>query len=274
MREPWRARVVGRVLVTALALGCDALPGRDEPVKQVAAEPARAAEPAEAARPERGADMPVLRRPVEPGYLAPPGEAGARPVTPTPTEEAQGEPPRWEKLLKESRELSAAGRWENIGPARAKELEAIRAIRELPEDDPRYVEAQCVLAERAHVGADHEAALLGAIARLRARPPANFDKYAHLDRDDLITTTIGAVFTDDGKILARGPSYMAPCTPSRTARARVRRVSGRARGCRPRGRGRPRVPSLILREASGGGCWRGPRRRRRIAGSACAPAWG
>lgn len=207
MREPWRARVVGRVLVTALALGCDALPGRDEPTKQVAAEPVRAAEPAEAARPERGADMPVLRRPVEPGYLAPPDRAGTQPVTPTPTptatpiEEARGEPPRWEKLLNESRELAAAGRWENIGPARAKELEAIRAIRELPEDDPRYVEAQCVLAERAHVGADHEAALLGAIARLRAHPPANFDRYAHLDRDDLITTTIGAAFTDDGKIL-------------------------------------------------------------------------
>lgn len=188
-------------LAVSLSLGCDALaPRRDE---EVAVD--RGPQPAPP-RPEPPPPAKDLRQPVVPGYLAPPTKADPTkaaptkpaPVVPAPVEPAPVEQPAWRAALAEADALSATGAWQDYPKVKAAETRAFAAIRALPADDPGYVEAQCELAERGHVGADVEAALLGALARLRAHPPA--DPYAHLDRDDLLRTALHASIEEDGAV--------------------------------------------------------------------------
>lgn len=103
----------------------------------------------------------------------------------------------WERALKAADRVRTGGAWQYDAVV-AKEKEAFAAIRALPEDDPRFVEAQCLLAQRQHVGAEVEAALLAAIARLRAHPPA--EPYAYLDRLDLISVSLGSAIDEDGTV--------------------------------------------------------------------------
>lgn len=181
---------------------CDALkPAPAEPARTTL--PAKAVEapsPAQVDAPEKQAALPVVRRPVVPGYLAP-ADGTPKDPGPPPTNDAKPDDatiPDWQKMLDEANAHRASGRWDAFQKMNASESEAFALIRALPEDDPRFVEAQCILAQRRHVGAEAEAATLAAIAHLRAHPPA--DKYAFLDRDDLLTTELHATIADDGAV--------------------------------------------------------------------------
>lgn len=195
-----RAPTRGCILAALLTLtACDALKPAPEPEQTVA--PAKVSAPARVDAPEKPAAMPVVRRPVVPGYLAP--ADGAKPPEPKPPGTSDARPdasakPAWEQKLDEANALGASGRWDAFVKKNASENEAFALIRALPADDPRFVEAQCTLARRKHVGAEAEAATLAAIARLRAHPPA--DNYAFLDRDDLLTTELHATIADDGAV--------------------------------------------------------------------------
>ena len=198
--------ITSRTLALAASLtaaGCDApTSGGAEPAKTVAPPPEQPAPRPDAKSQPPTRTPPIARRPVVPGYLAPPDANTEPKPTPPPDVPPVATPPadqpKWAELLAESDALSRSGVWDNMGPARIKEAEAFAEIRALPDSDPRFVEAQCVLAQRGNVGADVEAALLAGIARLRAAPPA--DKYAFLDRDDLLTTEPNATIADDGAV--------------------------------------------------------------------------
>lgn len=176
------------MVALAVGAGCDApfrAREREEP-------PAETAKP-EAVKSEAVKSAVVARRESA-------RSEGSKVVTPAiaaPAAVGAGDGPEWERMLREADRLRSGGPGQ-YGAAVMKEKAAFAAIRALPADDPRFVEAQCLLAQREHVGADVEAALLAGIARLRAHPPA--DNYAYLDRVDLISIVLGSGIDDDGTV--------------------------------------------------------------------------